>query len=123
MSLFHDSAGFWFLFATVVSYIRCLVLYSLRARHNMVAADVNTITYFCDLTRRMRSTVRIRAFGAQDVGPFTAVITEVPRTNPLPTGCNRPAEAIPVVALGTASLVAQEKFSAITADVTVVFMN
>ena len=89
----------------------------------MVAADVNTITYFCNLTRRMRSTVRIRAFGAQDVGPFTAVITEVPRTNPLPTGCNRSAEAIPVVALGTASLVAQEKFSAITADVTVVFMN
>lgn len=89
----------------------------------MVTADVNTITYFCDLTRRMRSTVRVRAFGAQDVGPFTAVITEVPRTYPLSTACHSPTEAISVVALGTAGLVAQEKFSAITADVAVVFMN
>lgn len=89
----------------------------------MVTAEVNTITYFCDLTRRMRSAVRVRAFGAQDVGPFTAVITEVPRTYPLSTACHSPTEAISVVALGTAGLVAQEKFSAITADVAVVFMN
>jgi len=56
----------------------------------------------------MSSAVGVRALGAQDVSPLAAVVTEVPRADPLAASGDLATKTPFVVTLCTASLVAHQ---------------
>lgn len=71
----------------------------------------------------MSFTVGIWTFRAQDICRLAAVVAEVPWADPLAASGDITSKAVLVVALRTPSLVAHEKFTTITADVAVIFVN
>ena len=100
-----------------------LILWCFGPRQNVIRAKQDSISYVGNLTRGMTPAVRVWAFWTQNIRPFAAFITEMPRADPLATNINITTKTALVVALWTASLVTHQKLATITTNKAIVFMD
>lgn len=96
--LFNASAGCFFT-TLFIFMISGLVLRGLFPCHNVITANLNSISYFSNLTRGMSSAIGVGALRAQNTCPLAAVIAEMPWADPLATSVDLTAKAALMVAL------------------------